>query len=273
MFEPCSPPQWYGYVSLAKKWSQTSGHSDPKWPGKLHRPRKVDAYGNPIPESPTRAKSAITASRLGTAMRPYTIEDDSDGDVLEVLPAPKVENKTSKRSSSKPGRGRGGRAKTTSRDRSRSTVPDDKKLKSIQRRSPRPSAPVDDHDGMEGLRGIAAFNAGFGSGRLDPANVPQEVKKRGRGRPKAGDPKVPKADPPIRRGTRPGTKLHWWTPEEMLVLEHCGTRVSQGLSKWQDEAINLPPGVTLKNASERYWRYFKRTEAPKLLRPGAPIPR
>lgn len=46
----------------------------------------------------------------------------------------------------------------------------------------------------------------------------------------------------------------------METLRQAGIRVTKGESKWDDEMVNMPAGVTLKNTKERYWKKCKKQE-------------
>ena len=113
---------------------------------------------------------------------------------------------------------------------------------------------MDDYDPLEGLGPFLAFNLR----QLDPANVPQAVAKQ---RQNAAAPKEISAVGG--NGERSGNKLHRWTLEEMAELKAAGLRVSQSQSTWSQEMVNMPPGVTLRNCKETYWRNSKRHESPK----------
>ena len=60
--------------------------------------------------------------------------------------------------------------------------------------------------------------------------------------------------------SRKGQKLHRWTPAEDLALKRTGVSVSKGQSTWEEQSTNLPAGVTVRNAKERYGKKFKKQE-------------
>jgi hypothetical protein len=229
----------------------TSGSFDPNWPGRLPHPRKVDAFGNLIPDGAPggRPEGGRRSTRARKPTRPYGENNDSDD-----LP----DTKRGTRKGKYGGRG----TKKYSCDRSRSPDRDSKPPKSFRSRSPKTPAAVYDYDPLEGLGPIFAFNVG----QLDPANVPQAVTKQ---RKNAAAPKEISAVG--KNGERSGNKLHRWTLEEMVELKAAGLRVSQSQSTWSQEMVNLPPGVTLRNCKERYWRAFKRHESPKGGGAGASV--